>query len=241
MSTTSPNIRSIAPRIDLKAAARKLVNNLPLQRISISGTIIIGALLAFETFNYGTTEFALADLLGDLRFGGVRWATILALAFCSMDFAGVAHLFSPHRIARKSIEIWYLLGAWFLAATMNAMLTWWSISLALLSHQGLGNELIGRGALLSGVPVFVAALVWLIRVLIIGTFTLTGPRLLSQGSTSHRSLLQPSDSSYNKHSNNKSNRPSRARRAVRSAPKTANRRAQSNSRRAVSTVPPTRR
>jgi hypothetical protein len=239
MSTTSPKIRPIAPRIDFKAATLKLVNILPLKRISLSGTIIIGALIAFETFNYGTTEFALADLLGDLRFGGVKWATILALAFCSMDFAGVAHLFSPHRSVRKSIEIWYLLGAWFLAATMNAMLTWWSISLALLGHQGLGNELIGRGALLSGVPVFVAALVWLIRVLIIGTFTLTGPRLLSQDNTSHPFPMQPSDSTHAKHIINKSNRPSRSSRALRSSPKNNVRRVP-KSRRPVSEVPPTR-
>ena len=75
MSTTSPNIRSIAPNIDLKIVTRKLLHYLQLNRISISGTIIIGALIAFEAFNYGTTEFALADLLGDLRFAGIRWAT----------------------------------------------------------------------------------------------------------------------------------------------------------------------
>ncbi|GAF95342.1 unnamed protein product, partial [marine sediment metagenome] len=43
---------------------------------------IFGALVAFEIFNYGTTEFALGDLLGDLGFAGIRWSTILALAFC---------------------------------------------------------------------------------------------------------------------------------------------------------------
>jgi hypothetical protein len=66
-----------------------------------------------------------------------------------------------------------LLGAWLLAATMNAVLTWWAVSLALLSHNGLGNEILGRDALLSSVPLFVAVLVWLIRVLMIGTFTMT--------------------------------------------------------------------
>ena len=36
------------------------------------GIIIIGALLAFEIFNYSTTQFALADVLGSLpqRFWG---------------------------------------------------------------------------------------------------------------------------------------------------------------------------
>jgi len=39
------------------------------------GILILGALVAFEIFNYTTTDFALTDLLGDLRFAGLRWAT----------------------------------------------------------------------------------------------------------------------------------------------------------------------
>jgi hypothetical protein len=61
------------------------------------GVIILGALLAFEMFNYSTTQFALNDVLGDLRFAGIRWATILALAFCGIDFAGIARLFTPEQ------------------------------------------------------------------------------------------------------------------------------------------------
>jgi hypothetical protein len=36
------------------------------------GAIIIGALLAFEMFNYSTTQFALNDVLGDLKFAGLH-------------------------------------------------------------------------------------------------------------------------------------------------------------------------
>jgi hypothetical protein len=147
------------------------------------GLMILGALIAFEAFNYSTTEFALTDLLGDLRFAGIRWSTILALAFCGMDFAGVARLFTPSKDSDHLIEVWYLLAAWFLAATMNAMLTWWAVSLALLGHRGLGNELLGRESLLSGVPIFVSVLVWLIRVLIIGTLSLNGDRLFASRRT----------------------------------------------------------
>ena len=139
--------------------------------------LIVMALIAFEIFNYSTTEFALADLIGDLEFSGLRWATILALAFCGMDFAGIARLFSPQRLKKGAMESWYLLGAWLLAATMNAVLTWWAISAALLKHNGLGNEIVDRETLLGSVPVFVAILVWLIRVLMIGSFTLAGSKL----------------------------------------------------------------
>jgi hypothetical protein len=144
------------------------------------GLIIISALLAFEIFNYSTTEFALTDLLGDLSFAGISWATILALAFCGIDFAGIARLFTPEDGGNDLHEVWYLFGAWLLAATMNAMLTWWGVSIALLNHESLGNAVVDRETLLKVVPLFVAILVWLIRILIIGTFSVAGERLFSQ-------------------------------------------------------------
>ncbi|MBN1267069.1 MAG: hypothetical protein JXA25_16375 [Anaerolineales bacterium] len=147
---------------------------LSLRNISLFGVIIVVALIAFELFNFSTTEFALNDLLGNLTFIGLRWSTILALAFCGMDFAGIAKLLTFDNKKTHSFEIWYLLGAWLLAATMNAMLSWWSVSLALISHEGLGNEVLGRDVLISTVPFFVAALVVLLRILIIGTLTLSG-------------------------------------------------------------------
>src|SRR5689334_7980415 len=105
---------------------------------------------------------------------------ILSLAFCAMDFAGIARLFTPEKEKGEQTEVWYLLGAWFLAATMNAMLTCWGVSLTLLNHASLGNEILSRQQLLSGVPVFVAVLVWLIRILMIGTFSMAGERLFTQ-------------------------------------------------------------
>ena len=149
----------------------------------ILGAIIASALIAFETFNYSTTEYALTDLLGNLRFAGIRWATILSIAFCGIDFAGIARLFTPQigpmRGSPFHSETWYLFGAWLLAATMNAMLTWWGVSLAVLGRATFGAEVIERTTLLRVVPIFVALLVWLIRVLIIGTFSTSGEKLLA--------------------------------------------------------------
>jgi hypothetical protein len=42
----------------------------------------------------------------------VPWAPLLALAFCVVDFAGLARLFTPPP-AGRSRPRWYLLGAWF--------------------------------------------------------------------------------------------------------------------------------
>ncbi len=161
------------------ALINKISPYLRLDRKQSFGIMIFGALVAFEIFNYSTTEFALSDLMGSLRFAGLRWSTILALAFCGMDFAGIARLFTQEDTERESTSTWYLLGAWLIAGSMNAMLSWWAVSLALLGHQGLGNEVIGRDALLTVVPIFVAILVWLIRILIIGNFTVTGGNIFT--------------------------------------------------------------
>lgn len=155
-------------------------NRLRLQRGFLFGILIVGALLAFELFNYSTTDFALTDLLGNLTFLGIGWATILSLAFCGIDFAGIARLFTPEQGADEPHEVWYLFGAWMLAATMNAMLTWWGVSIAILNHQTLGNAVVERETLLKIVPIFVAVMVWLSRVLIIGTISVAGDRLFSQ-------------------------------------------------------------
>jgi hypothetical protein len=114
-----------------------------------------------------------------LHFGAVSWATVLALAFCGIDFAGLVRLFTPSSEAQRPAEVWYLVGAWFLAATMNATLTWWGVSLALLNHQSLGGAIVGAATLQKAAPVFVAVLVWVVRVLIIGALSLSGHRIFS--------------------------------------------------------------
>jgi hypothetical protein len=143
----------------------------------VIGIILALALFAFEMFNFDTTRFALTDLLGDVRFMGLSWAAILAIAFCAIDFAGLARLFTPERGRNEPKEVWYLMGAWLLGATMNAIMTWWAVSLTLLNNN-LGNEVLSRDELLKIVPIFVAILVWLTRILFIGAVTVAGERLM---------------------------------------------------------------
>lgn len=141
--------------------------------------IILVALIFFEIFNYSTTDYALRDLLGDLRFAGIRWSTILAVAFCGIDFAGIARLFTPEQRSEEPKEVWYLFGAWLLAATMNAGLTWWGVSMAIASHSLGSTAVVDQKTLLSVVPVFVALMVWVIRILIIGSLSVASDRLFS--------------------------------------------------------------
>jgi hypothetical protein len=144
------------------------------------GMMIIGALLAFEIFNFSTTQFALRDVLGDLTFAGFRWATILAIAFCGIDFAGIARIFTPEQGADEPKEVYYLFGAWFLAAAFNAILTWWGVSVAIVSHASAsGGAVVSTATMTKIVPIFVAAMILLVRVMIIGTFSLAGDRLFT--------------------------------------------------------------
>lgn len=156
-----------------------LLRGTALRRGAVFGGILVAALLAFELFNYSTTAFALQDVLGDLSFGGLPWATVLAFAFCAIDFAGIARLVTPEEGRDDPAEVWYLFAAWLLAAGFNAVLTWWGVSVAILNHNAVGGALVGQGVLTKAVPVFVAVMVWLVRVLIIGTFSLAGERLFT--------------------------------------------------------------
>jgi len=139
--------------------------------------LIAGATVLFEAFNFSTTEHALGGVMGGLHFLGISWATILALAFCGIDFAGIARLFAPEERSDGRVEGIYLLAAWLLAGVINAATTWWSITVALLQQPALGNELASRQDLILYVPILVAGAVWLIRVLLIGTLTLSSGKL----------------------------------------------------------------
>lgn len=167
------------------------LSNLGISRKTAVGVILIVALIAFEIFNFDTTQYALENLLGDVRFLGLQWASILAIAFCSIDFAGLIRLFTPQRGLNEPKEVWYLMGAWLLGATMNAIMTWWAISLTLLNHS-FGNEVLARDQLLLYVPIFVAVLVWLTRILFIGAFTVAGEHIFDFAANEDRPANAPS-------------------------------------------------
>jgi hypothetical protein len=168
------------PGDGLAALFRDITRGRRFNRGAAWGMMIIGALLAFEIFNYSTTQFALLDVLGELTFAGMRWATILAIAFCGIDFAGIARIFTPEQGADEPKEVYYLFGAWLLAAMFNAILTWWGVSVAIVSHTSQSaGAVVSNETMTKIVPIFVAAMILLIRVLIIGTFSLAGDRLFS--------------------------------------------------------------
>ena len=181
------------PGDGIGALWRKLTRGHKFNRGATWGVMILGALLAFEIFNFSTTQFALLDVLGGLTFAGMRWASILAVAFCGIDFAGIARIFTPEQGADEPKEVWYLFGAWLLAAGFNASLTWWGVSVAIVNHSSAAaGAVVSSATLTKVIPIFVAVMIWLIRVLIIGTFSLAGDRLFSTASGYASRPYQPS-------------------------------------------------
>jgi hypothetical protein len=181
MNLENTHLRFSCPRIQINA-------------ILVLGLMIILALVSFELFNFTTTEYALTDLIGDFAFLGVRWATLLSIAFCGMDFAGISRLFMTGKDAEEPKEVWYLFEAWLLTASINAILTWWGISIAILSHPVKSTSLIEASTMVKVVPVFVAIVIWVIRVLIIGTISTAGANLLKgekRSSTHNRRMSSP--------------------------------------------------
>lgn len=162
----------------LKSSFSKSLASLKAKKGLLYILIFILALVAFEAFNFSTTDFALSDLLGDLRFAGVRWATLLSIAFCSIDFAGIARLFAPPAEKDTRRSTWFMFGAWILAATMNAILTWWGVVMAMQTHAVLSAGLMNDSFVSGVVPIFIALMVWVIRILLVGTLSKKSDHLL---------------------------------------------------------------
>lgn len=175
--------------------------------IGVLGVMLIVALLSFELFNYSTTEYALGDLLGNLNFWGVNWSTILTIAFCGIDFAGISRLFVVGKGQGDVSESWYLFGAWMLSATMNAILTWWGVSMAVLNHPIQSANILDAATLTRVVPIFVALMVWIIRIMAIGTVATAGRDIFrSSKSANEYRRNRPTQTSETRTSFNEMNR-----------------------------------
>ncbi len=150
--------------------------------------ILAAALVGFEVFNFDTTKYALMNLMGGQRFWGIEWAAILAFAFCGIDFTGLARLFTPQQALKdESKEVWLLIGAWLLGASMNAVMTWYAVSIAIASRS-IGTAFVSRETVVYYAPMFVALLVWLTRILFIGSISITADRALHSSDGRRRDL-----------------------------------------------------
>ena len=74
-------------------------------KASVLIAILVVGLAAFEMFNLDSTRFALDHLMANQRLWGLEWGLVLALAFGSIDFAGLARILTP-------ATTWKVTGRW---------------------------------------------------------------------------------------------------------------------------------
>lgn len=149
------------------------------QRGLMFGGLILIGLASFECWNYISTQHALLDILGELKFAGIRAASLLGFAFCAIDFAGIARIFTPEKGHEEPTEVWYLFGAWLLAAIFDATLTYWTVKISILSDPTKSIILAQTPKMVETVSIGIAAIDLIIRVLLINTFAIAGERLFS--------------------------------------------------------------
>ena len=63
---------------------------------------------------------------------------------------------------------------------MNAVMTWYAVSLA-ITARNVGTAIVTRDTVIQYAPLFVALLVWLTRILFIGSISVTADRALHGG------------------------------------------------------------
>ncbi|MGV8026200.1 MAG: hypothetical protein AB2L18_06565 [Anaerolineaceae bacterium] len=148
-------------------------------------------LLSLEIFNFSTTQFALQDLLGEIGAGPTTWAAILAIAFCGMNLIGIIRLFTSSNHQNQGNEGWFLLGAWLLAAVTNTGLNWWGVSIAIYNHPVNSVLVVDPMTIVTVIPTFVALIVMLIRILIIGNLASTIRRIAFTSTKSQPTANQP--------------------------------------------------
>jgi hypothetical protein len=153
--------------------------------------LIALVLLSLEIFNFSTTQFALQDLLGEIGAGPTTWAAILASAFCGMNLIGIIRLFTSSNHQNQGNESWFLLGAWLLAAVMNTGLNWWGVSIAIYNHPVNSVLVVDPMTIVTVIPIFVALIVMLIRILIIGNLASTIRRVTSNSAKPQPATNQP--------------------------------------------------
>ena len=140
-----------------------------IQGLNVWMLVLIASLGAFEYFSFSTTSFALRDMMGIQGSGPLSWSMVLSLAFCAVDITGITCLLrNDLQSESHSRRGWYILGAWVVAAAMNTGLTWWGVSVAVFNTPVENALFIDPMIFVKAVPVIVAVMVWVIRVLIIG-------------------------------------------------------------------------
>lgn len=182
---------------DLKTRFPALTQSPP---AALPTVLSLAALVAFELFHLSTTSFALNNLLGPAPHGGMAWSLVLGIAFCAVDIAGILNLAGNSNPAfRFKGRRWFFI-AWVISLVFNIIITWWGLSTAIAIQQVHAGLIIDANLLMQVLPAFLAILLSLVRILIIGALVhiFTAPKNDMAFSGDNRldsdfSILEPMD------------------------------------------------
>ena len=138
------------------------LQKLGFRRRSLIHSLLVIGNISFMVFTYATVAYALHDVFGDLRFWGIRWASILTFNFSGIEYAGLARLLTPDSEDPPS-ETKYLLMAWILVTIFNSLLIWWTIHIGFTDPQ---NPYYADIPSVSPniVAIIIVLLVWIIKI-----------------------------------------------------------------------------
>jgi len=157
-----------------------------------TGTILtmLVCMAAFEIINFAITSLAFRSLLSRYTVLVLDSATWLATVVCCVDIIGILYLFllfpgPSHNIVKRR-----LFSVWLLVTGLNSWLLWLGIGQAIVVHQAQTDLVINAGIMVHIIPAFIVCLVWLIRILLIGSFS-RPQEIIDVSITSENSLIFP--------------------------------------------------
>lgn len=144
-----------------KSSHRQKQGSWTVQRGQIFAWILLGAFLGVELINYQTNQRVIYELTADTGM-----ALLMASTFAMFDFGGLARLFTRETTWRREPKIIrYLFSAWLAVAAFNMLLSWWYFA----QKVSIANPTPppGAGWMLVVIPVILALVIQLVRVLVI--------------------------------------------------------------------------
>lgn len=150
----------------------------------LTGILLLVALAVFEFINYTTTVAAVNSIIGVrevslILLNTVQFATLIGLATCLLDFAGIARIFTPERGNDEPRAVYVLFFVWLCAAVINAGLTWWVASIWVATGYAGGNPAVSYESVVKWAPIILASLFFLIHFGLVYTIATLGDDLFA--------------------------------------------------------------
>ena len=133
-----------------------------ISRRFIKGIVLAISLFAFEVFNYDTTHMALVNWFAQANPASVNK---IVWAFCLLDLMRLTQFFGIKHSA-------FIQKIWLFGVGVNALFTWYNARMTVWQYD-FGHVVLRRQQVVLYVPIFIALLVFLTRVLFVEALVAT--------------------------------------------------------------------